>query len=589
MVKDIFELIVKEQTNYAKPVIIEEGWEWNMKAHLRRSFLYLNSQFEDNNEDRTLRPNKNIVLPIMNVQYRTEGFDVKDIDLFVDNADDYYKSLLIKKYHQKWVLENGLDSFIDEMTEGYCNYGGTLVRKTDKARPEVIDLRNLAFCNQTDILAYPFAIRHKYSQAQLRKANKKWGNTSYGATIDIEGLIALSKKEDKDEIEIFEVHGLLPTEWLGDEYYDENDSKDEQQVQIVSFYKDSNNQKQGVILFRHREPELPFKFLSRDYVEGRALGRGGIEELFEAQIWTNWDEIKITEMLASASKTLHFSDDPTFKSRNNLTNVNNNEVFSLQEGRKIQQIDTYPRNLQVFNDSVERWQNQAQMLGSASEALMGEAPTSGTPFKLYEAQQIEGKGMHKYRQGKLAVFMDEIYRDWILPHLAREICKPQNFLSELSIDEMQVVVDNVVTKKTNDFKKRMILSMQDIDEDMVNLFKDEIKADALKKGNKRFFEILADDMKDVSISVMTNIAGKQKNLALLTDKLVNVLRQYISTPQIRQDPEMNKLLNVILESSGLSPIMFGSQPQQPQMMAPQAPQGLQNGQGMQTAPNTPMA
>ena len=83
------------------------------------------------------------------------------------------------------------------------------------------------------------------------------------------------------------------------------------------------------------------------------MGRGGVEELFESQVWTNWDEIKITEMLDSASKTIHFSDDPTFKSRNNLNNVKNNEVLSLQEGRKIQQLDTYPRNLQVFNDSVE--------------------------------------------------------------------------------------------------------------------------------------------------------------------------------------------------------------------------------------------
>ena len=51
---------------------------------------------------------------------------------------------------------------------------------------------------------------------------------------------------------------------------------------------------------------------------------------------------------------------------------------------------------------------------------------------------------------------------------------------------------------------------------------------------------------------------------MLTDKLVNVLRQYIATPQIRQDPEMAKLLNVILESSGLSPIMFGSSAAPPQ-------------------------
>jgi hypothetical protein len=567
-VKNIFDFVEESEKEYEKPIQLTDGWDWNMKDHLRRSFLYLNSQFEDKNEDRTLRPNKNIILPILNVQYRTEGFDVKDIEIYVDNADEYYKSLLIKKYHQKWALSNNIDTFIDEMVESYCTYGGVLVRNTNESRPEVIDLKNLAFCNQTDILNYPFAIRHKYSQSQLRKANKKWGNPEYGATIKIEELITLSKKDNDKEIEIFEVHGLMPTEWLGDnDNYNEEESIDVNQVQIVSFYKKEDGQKQGVILFRYREPELPFKFLSRDNIEGRALGRGGVEELFESQIWTNWNEIKITEMLNSAAKTLHFSDDPTFKSRNNLSNLENNEVLSVQEGRRIQQIDTYPRNLQVFNDSLERWNAQAQTVGSASEALLGETPNSGTPFKLYEAQQIEGKGMHKYRQGKLAVFMDEIYRDWIIPHLSREIVKEHNFMAELSIDEMEVVVDKIVTKKANEFKKKMILSLQDVDDEMVDIYNETVKQEAIKNGTKWFFKILKDEMKDIELSVMTNIAGKQKNLALLTDKVVNVLRQYIATPQIRQDPEMNKLLNIILESSGLSPIMFGPTPTQP--MKPQ--------------------
>lgn len=571
-IKNVYDLVEEGQKDYENQtgIKLEEGWSWSMKGHLSRSYLYLNSQFEDNNENRDLRPNKNIVLPIMNVQYRTEGFDVKDINLYVNNPDEYFKSLLVNKYHNKWALENGMDTFIDDMVVSYCNYGGVLVKKTDDARPEVIDLRTLAFCNQTDILVYPFAIEYEYSPAELRKANKKWGQDSYGATVDIEELIVLAKKEDDKTIKVYEVHGLLPKNWLIESDTDEYDEEEEDvhQIQVISFYKKEDESKQGVTLFKHKEPELPFKFLARDKVEGRALGRGGIEELFESQIWTNWDEIKVTEMLEAASKTLFWSNDPTFKSKNNLSNVDNNEVLGVMGEGKIGQLDTYPRNLAVFNDSVERWFKQAQLLGGGPDPLMGETPTAGTPFKLYEAQQIEGKGMHKYRQGQLAVFMDEIYRDWVLPHLAREIVKEQEFMQELSADEMQMVMDKVMTKKTNDFKKRMILSLQEIDEDLVADYQEQVKTDVIKQGNKRFFKILKDEMKDTKLSVLTNIAGKQKNLALLTDKLVNVLRQYIATPQIRQDPEMTKLLNTILESSGLSPIMFGPAPAQQQQTQP---------------------
>ena len=562
---NIFDYITGEEVNYTKPVDLEDGWGWSMKDHLRQSFLYLNSQFSTENENRLLRPFKNIVLPILNISFRTEGFDVKDIELYVDNPDEYYKSLLIRKYHQRWALENSIDTFIDEMVESYCTYGGVLVRKTNKAKPEVIDLKSLAFCNQHNLVDYPFAIKHEMSFAELRREAKGRGWGGEGADVDIESLIDLVKKEDKNTVEIYEVHGSLPIEWLNDEEIVGESEKDVNQLQIVAFYKKEDKSKQGVCLFKKQMPELPFKFLKRDEIKNRALGRGGVEELFDSQIWTNWNEVKITEMLDAAAKTLFFSDDLSFKSRNNLNSVNNNEVLSVQEGKKIGQLDTYPRNLAVFNDSLDRFWQHAQILGSAPDPVMGETPTSGTPFKLYEAQQIEGKGMHKYRQGKLAVFMDEIYRDWILPHFGKEIVKKQVFMQELSADEVQEVVEKVVIKKANDFKKRMILGLQEIDEQMVDMYKQKMREDWMKGGNKRFFEILKDEMRDISFSVMTNIAGKQKNLALITDKLTNVLRQVISTPQILQDPEMVKLFNQIMESSGLQPINFRPAPVQAQL------------------------
>ena len=34
------------------------------------------------------------IIPILNIQFRTEGFDVKDIELYVDKPDEYFKSLV---------------------------------------------------------------------------------------------------------------------------------------------------------------------------------------------------------------------------------------------------------------------------------------------------------------------------------------------------------------------------------------------------------------------------------------------------------------------------------------------------------------
>ena len=570
----IYEFIKQKQTEYRQPIELADGWRWNMHDHLRRSFLYKNSQFEDENDNRELRPNKNIILPILNVQYRTEGFDVKDIELYVDDKDEYYKSFLVRKYHNnKWAPENFIDTFIDELVESYVDYGGVLIRRESSGRPEVMDLRSLAFCNQKNILANPFCFKHSLSPAELREYTD-WGQTANGATISIEGFIDLCK--DEKEIFVYELHGVLPREWLG-----EGDKKDILQAQIVAFYQPKDSQdKEGVTLYKRREPKLPFKFLSRDEIRGRALGRGGIEELFEPQVWTNWNEIKITEMLEAASKMIPWTTDKKIASKHpsGLKGMDNLEFLELTEGSQVGTLDTYPRNLVVFNNAMERWQNQAQLTGAVSETLLGETPSAGTPFKLFEAKQIEDKSMHRYRQGKLATFMDEVYRDWIISDIERDLTNDQEFLSELSADEMQEIAENVVNQEYNRFVADKIINskLDELTPEKIDALKNE--AEVLRtdkkllwmKNNKKFIQVFKKEFTK-KLGVMTNIAGKQKNLALLTDKVVNVLRQYLSTPQIRQDPEMTKLLNVILESSGLSPIMFGSQPQQT-TQPPQPPQ-----------------
>jgi len=565
--ENIYDFIIKEKNDYAKKIDLEEGWKWSMKAHLRHSFLIKNSQFLEENENRYLRPNKNIVLAIANIAYRSEGFDVKDIELYVNNVDTNYKSLIVRKYHEKWAVENAVDTLIDDIVVSYHDYGGVLVRNTDK-RPEIIDLRALAFCNQTDLLAYPFAILHKMSPSDLRKM-KKWGKKENGATIDLEALITITKKEAKKEIEVLEVHGLMPTEWLTQDD-SEPYAKDTQQIQIVAFYKKENGNAQGVTLFRHEEPKLPFKFLARDKVEDRALGRSGIEELFEEQTWTNWNEIKITEMLEAASKQINLSDDKqiTSKHPSGLKDMENHEIIDVTEGKKgLWQMDVSARDISAFNNALDRWNTHAQILGSASEGMLGVSPSSGTPFRLYEAQNILAQGMHKYRQGQISVFMDEIYRDWLLKHVQNDINNDQEFLSELSADEMQFVAKRFAIKEWNKMVKGKVLGGGTVEEDKEAFIQFKIN-DYLGEGNKRFIKIVKKEFADEPLNVRTNIAGKQKDLALLTDKMTGVLREVVANPQIRQDPEMMKWLNVMLENSGLAPIMFAQVPQLAQANKP---------------------
>ncbi len=572
--------ITQENAYQTNRVAVAENYDWNMKDHINKSVLYKNSKFSEGANDGN-RPFKNITRPILNLQYRAEGFDVKDIILFINDAYQYFKSFLVKKFHEKWARENDIDTFIDEMVESYVDFGGALVKDINEIRPEVVPLQRIAFCDQTDILSGPIAEKHNFAPDQLREMVKnKWDKD------EIENAIILSSevKKNKDGtetrtpgkyIEVYEIHGIFPTYYLDgkDVPIREDEVEFVRQLHIVCFYKDKKGDKQGITLYKGKEKELPYKFLARDAIYNRALGMGGAEELFEPQVWTNLDQIRMERMLQGASKVILQTTDNSFKGKNKLNNLDTNEVLVTETNTRIEPINTQPYSVNIFNDAVDRWEAHARQMGAANESIMGESPASGTPFKLQELITAESHSLHEYRKGKLATFLGEIYRDWIIPHIVKEITKGQKFLATLDLDEMQTIAEQLVNCATNNMVKERILNGQLIYPEEIELFKSQVKDQFMKKGNKQFIEILKGELKDAPMEIEVNIAGKQKNLSAITDKLVNVFRQIVATPQVLDDPRMGKLFNTILENSGLSPIDFYQAPkpqiQQPQQMSNQ--------------------
>jgi len=88
----------------------------------------------------------------------------------------------------------------------------------------------------------------------------------------------------------------------------------------------------------------------------------------------------------------------------------------------------------------------------------------------------------------------------------------------------------------------------------------KVEEDFRKKGSKHFIEILKGEFKNTPLSVKVSVAGKSKNLAVMTDKIVNIFRFAFSNPQgfaqVMQIPGMAKSFNQILEFSGMSPADF---------------------------------
>lgn len=566
---DIFNYITTQESLYKQPIQMNESWRWSMMEHIKLTELYNNSQLKNGKNEFT--PVKNITRPILNLQHRTEDIDVKDVEIYVDDPSRYHLSFLVKKYHDDiFVQENDLDTFFDELNVSRIDMGGGLSKMRGLPCPEVVPLQSIAFCDQTDMLSAPIGIKHFYSADQLIDMGAKgWGDTSNGATISIADLLT-QLQEERTTVEgqvnktpgryaeIYEVHGNLPRKFA-----DPTDDSGvyETRIYIVGFYNNkANTGKTGVILYTQPEPANVFKLIKRDPVYGRALGFGGGEELFEPQVWTNYDMIRMQDMLDAASKTILKYTGPGLANRTKIKEMENLDIIELQPGDDLEQLNTFPNNLKLFQDSLAAWQQHAQDMGGASDILQGEEPASGTPFASLQAQVQQGLGLHEYRRGQYAKHLEEIYKDWIIPYIEKQILKGFTFLSELSLEQLQYVTEAIVTNEANKQAVNMVLAGQQPTPDQINIFKDLVRTQFKKKGSKHFVEILAKEFKGIKFSVKVSVAGKSANLSKMADNMTNIFRQIFANPQqfamTMQIPAAATAFNELLEYSGLTPMDF---------------------------------
>ncbi len=590
----IYEYIKEQESAFeTDEVTVGDNWYWNFRNHVQLIFHLKNGVFFSG-QNNWMRAFKNIMEPILQLCFWSEDIEVKDVEFFIEEKYGRFLSFLVKKYHSEvYVKKYNLDQLFDEITESDLEYGGALVQRVPGDRPVVVPLNSIAFCDQGNMLGAPVGFKYTFSPEKLRKMSKVgWGKESNGATVSIEDLIALATTEKESpslggkknkstgkQIEVYIVRGTMPEDYLKDN----GNFKDWiEQVQIRAFYKDEKSHDVGVCLYRKKDVDENFKFLVTKEIYGRALGRGVGEALLHPQIWTNFLEIHKNAMLEAGSKVPLYTDDPAYTQKNKIQDMETLEITTIEEGKRIYQVPTISvANIQLYESSINTLHEQAQFAGAAFDPLLGKEPPSGTTFRGQERNVAQGRGIHDRRRGQRAKFIEEIYRDWIIEDIAKEILRGPKFIATLTIEEMKWLSDQMAECYASKERDMDVIAGK-MPRDAEQL-KQEFLLSFQKHGNKHLLEVLAEDFADVSIKMGINIAGKQKNLANLSDKVMSVLQFAFTNPvafqQTLQIPGMGAAFNDVLEFSGLSQVDFAAlstipQPQQqgPQQVPPQGPQ-----------------
>ena len=588
---DIYSYVKSQEARFeTDEVQVGDNWYWNFRKHVQLIFHLKNGVFFTGSND-FLRAFKAVMHPILDLAKWTEDIDVKDIVIYTEESEDKVYSFILKKYHDEvYTQEHDLDMMIDEINESDIDYGGTLVQRGSK-RPEVIVLNSIAFCDQTDILGGAIGFKFFFSPDKLRGMSKYgWGNTNNGATISLDDLCVLAnasketvgmggKKNDvpSKTIEVYVVRGTMPEGYLED-----NDNMEDYygQLQIVAFYTDTENNKVGVTLYRKKDNGENLKFLTTKKVYQRALGMGYGEMLLHPQVWANCLTIYKMDMLQAGSKVPLVTDDPTYTQKNKIQEMETLEITTIEEGKTIKKVPTMAvENIQMFEGSINEWYSQAQLSGSAFDPIMGKEPPSGTTFRGQERNVAQGRGSHDKRRGQRAKFIEEIYHDWTLDDMINEITSGTTFLATLSTEDLNRVIEQVSTNEFNKRHKEALLEGKILTPEEQALVKDTVRTSFMKKGNKHTIKVLKGQLEDFKARCKINVAGKQKDLANMSDKLLSIFQFVFANPQAfqqaMQNPALAKAFENILEASNMSIADFSTLVQSQPIQQPEAPQPTQ--------------
>lgn len=544
---------------------------------LKKIDFYTNSKYLKGNKDAKGRekPFYNIVNAIVDTSVVATDIDTKDIQIIADDKKDYVRSFLLSKDVYNWMKETDFASFLNEMGETRARYGGVLVKKTEEydedekenqMEIEVVQWSNVV-TDQCDIEDGVIVEKHYMTVSELASKKDVWDNVA-----ELINSYAKDKKftATSSRIPIFEIHGEFPVN-----LNPETPDADITEYESRCYYVGGDSSKKQFVMYSEVEKESPYKYLAWKKVSKRGLGRGVVEEGFEAQQWTNDAMLKEKAAMEIASKIVFST--TSKKVGSNVNSVDNGHIIELDQNEQFNQVNTMSNALPEFRSLQERWFAQYEKATAAYDAQRGETPPSGQPYRLQALVQQQSGSTFDYRREDAGIFLTEIFSDWVLPYLIKKMSKAHILAYEFSADELKMIDDSFSINQANAKITDDILDGKVVTQEDYQAYYDSALNEVQSTKSHRFIDIPKDYFKNIEAKISIITTGENKNKQATMETLSNVLMTISKMPNWRDDPVLSEAVGHIMEisGSGISPATLAAkptpqQPAQPQMQAPVA-------------------
>jgi len=295
-----------------------------------------------------------------------------------------------------WAKDNGFSVILNEIIQSVADFGSAVVKKPKGKPAEVKDLKYLyldpAVKNLEDSA---YIIEEK----RLRKdeiADMKgiWNNVS---------KVLERFPSDKNKIKVYERYGLV-------------EEKGKFVKKLVIIADALENDKDGIELFNEKIDEYPYQDFHINKVDGRWLGVGTYEELFDSQIRANTIANQKARALELSSRQIFHSPDDIV-ARNVLNDLDIGDIIKTPNGINPLQVEN--RGLSEFASEEARYELLADRLTFTFDAVRGESLPATTPATNAMLQNQQAASIFEQMKENLATQIIDFIKELILPDITK--------------------------------------------------------------------------------------------------------------------------------------------------------------------------
>ena len=589
MQTNICELVRNNEQEYITGnTTISKYVEWSLKDNVETIDAYLNSKHISGLTDSQGRekPFFNIVTAAANVWYRATDIDRKDIRIKPTKRQDTVEAFLATVHLQTWMKKANFGQFLNDWGITLARYCTALTKfvVVDGVLHSMVIPWNRAIVDSVDIESNPIIEVLELTPAQLKSRagyDQKMVDNLLDATTARQTLDRNRKDNKSGYIKLYEIHGELPLSYLTGKESDEKTFV--QQMHVVSFVESKEKGKYDDFTLAAGKEKNPYEVTHLIKEDGRSMGIGAVEHLFEAQWMMNHTTKAIKDQLDLASKLVFQTADSNFIGQNVLNQVENGDILVHNVNQPLTQMNNNSHDITSLQSFSNQWKSLGNEITGISESMLGNNPPSGTAWRQTEALLQENHSLFEIMTENKGLSLEQMMRKHVIPHLMTKMDTKEEIvmtLGDYDISKIEsVYIKNQAIRESNKMIKDTLLEGKIAQQPDINAIKANLQEDINQQGNHRFFkpseidektwkETFKDFDMDVEVEITGESANKQANLTSL-NTLFTTLTNLQGRPM---SPEQKLVFGEILTSVGtISPIQISSLENQSAPTQPQQP------------------